>query len=311
MESRKQDRQIIDRYLADQLTGSDLEDFMQHMQDDPAFRESVTLHAMLQKGIETAHDKKYSDLIVSSVRFRKTLLPNGLMLIFIFLIITLCGSLLWFYLAPDTGNNVPKFSLFDNFKSSQPETPHKGDKKKSSGGNEGNTVATVTTETTDSIAVAANQDDGIAAGGDSTATAGMTQPDDIVVKKDEMLISADVAVTDLNDKKTQEDKDGLSNSVVEKLNPAAGLPEKTNTTNAVITTEFWVSPINYKGYRFLNNKLILFGIEEPDRVKLYRMKDNLYMSYQNAYFRILPSDDFVSYQKIRETDVPLAIRSSK
>jgi hypothetical protein len=56
------------------------------------------------------------------------------------------------------------------------------------------------------------------------------------------------------------------------------------------------------------NKLILYGIEEPDAVKLYRMNDVLFMKYGNEFFRLVNTFDFLSYQRLKENDVPLAIR---
>ena len=56
------------------------------------------------------------------------------------------------------------------------------------------------------------------------------------------------------------------------------------------------------------NKLVLFGIEEPDAVKLYRVNDGIYMSYLKEYYKLNDTFDFVSYQKLKETEIPLAIR---
>ena len=92
-----------------------------------------------------------------------------------------------------------------------------------------------------------------------------------------------------------------------KLNPAADLPEEEKVSSDY-QVEFWVSPINYRGYKMSKNKLILFGIDEPEAVKLYRVKDALYMSYLKDYYRLNASFDFMSYQKLKEADIPLAIK---
>jgi hypothetical protein len=309
MEISKQDRQLIDRYLADQLTGSDLDDFHHRMQHDADFRSLVQLHSLLQLGIEKSHEEHYKELVLSSIRYRKSLVPMGLKLIFFFLFVMLSASMLWFYLAPDTGRDKPQFSFFQNKKSAPENAAPKPGKKKG----QVNEVPTAASETkpADTLMAVVPSDEENVLINDSGVTMNSTEADDIVVKKDEILISYRVPITHLSDGKDQEAKEDLSGAVAEKLNPSAGLPEQEEASASGILTEFWVSPINYRGYRLMNNKLILFGIEEPDRVKLFRMKDNLYMNYQNSYYRLYPSDDFSSYQRIKEAEVPLAIRSSK
>ena len=112
METSKPDRLLIDRYLAGQLTGTELEEFRQRMQEDAAFRGAVEIHMLLQKGILKSYEQHYRNLIMASIRYRKPLIPLGLKLIFFFLFVMLSATLFWFYLAPDTGRNTPKFSFF-------------------------------------------------------------------------------------------------------------------------------------------------------------------------------------------------------
>jgi len=307
METSKLDRQLIERYLADHLTGAELDEFHHRMQQDAAFRSMVQLHSLLQQGIDKSHEAHYKGLILSTIRYRKPRVPTALKLIFIFLFVTLSASLLWFYLAPDTGNQTPEFSIFKIRKDEPGESTAKSNKKKTATGEikiATEEIAPVDTSMSQSLAEEVN-----ALANDSAVA--LAPADDIVVKKDEMLISYRVPVTLLNDAKEQDVKEDMAGSVAERLNPSAGLPEEEEASSSGILTEFWVSPINYRGYRLINNKLILYGIEEPDRLKLYRMKDNLYMNYQNAYYRLYPADDFATYQRIKEADVPLAIRSSK
>jgi hypothetical protein len=56
------------------------------------------------------------------------------------------------------------------------------------------------------------------------------------------------------------------------------------------------------------NKLLLFGIDEPDAVKLFRSNDVLYLKYGNEFFRLSNTFEFLSYQRLKENDIPLAIR---
>ena len=291
----KPDQLLIERFLAGHLTGVELEDFNRRRQEQASFAQAVDFHGGLQSGLLIAYQRFYEDLVLSGVRYRRALIPSPLKYILIFLVVMSGGSLLWFYLAPDTGLTSPMITVFQEKDKVEAEQKKPSRKK---------TSPAAEPAVTDS-AVAG---DAVSATPDSIAQAA-SGIEEIVVKKDEMLITFDVQVTDLND--TRQDKDALTNTAVDKLNPAAGLPEQTEVMPASLSTEFWVSPVNYQGYRLMNGKLVLFGIEEPDQVKLYRVKDFLYMGYQNAYYKLAPSDDFIPYQRIKDTEVPLAIRSNR
>ena len=129
--------------------------------------------------------------------------------------------------------------------------------------------------------------------------------ENIIVKQDQLLISAALPVEDKSEMKEKDES--MTSSAVEKLNPAADLPEEEKHASS-FQVEFWVSPINYRGYKMSKNKIILFGIEEPDAVKLYRTNDGIYMTYLKEFYHLYESLEFVSYQKLKESEIPLAIK---
>ena len=64
--------------------------------------------------------------------------------------------------------------------------------------------------------------------------------------------------------------------------------------------------MNYKGYKLINDKLILFGIEEPDAVKLYSKENKLWMKYGQDFYFLEPSEDFGSL--IKTNEIPSALK---
>ena len=142
---------------------------------------------------------------------------------------------------------------------------------------------------------------------ESAATVDTTSSgQEVVIKKDQMLVSFTLTVADLDAKSGNESS--LAQSATDKLNPAAGLAESKSTSENTVEVEFWVSPINYKGYKFSTGKLILFGIEEPDAVKLYTSEKQMVMKYGKEFFQLIPSGDFLSFTQIKDSELPAALR---
>lgn len=56
--------------------------------------------------------------------------------------------------------------------------------------------------------------------------------------------------------------------------------------------EFWKSPLNYKGYKWANQKLILFGFYQFDNIKIKTINKLYYLQYENAYYLLEQSVSF-------------------
>jgi hypothetical protein len=125
------------------------------------------------------------------------------------------------------------------------------------------------------------------------------------VRQDKMLLSFVIPVIDLSERNSLADN-SLSSSVKQKL-PDSDLPLDDILQNEYIV-EFWLSPVNYEGYKMSKNKIILFGIELPDAVKLYRVNDVLYMNHLKSYYRLEITSEFKPYVRVKETDLPTALK---
>ena len=80
------------------------------------------------------------------------------------------------------------------------------------------------------------------------------------------------------------------------------MPEEQKTAKN-ISVEFWKSPVNYKGYKLSRNKIILFGVEDADRIKLYNIDENMYLEFGADYFLLESNQDFKPLIKVRDSNI--------
>lgn len=304
LEVSDKERVLIDRYLDNSLSGVELKEFMDRLENDEQFRKVVSFHNLLVESIQDAENSRLENNLIELINYKKPLIPSALKLILIFLAITFVGITLWEYIGPGTSNPKNKLFSFEIFKKkSEKVDPEKQIIKKElkstpktieNGGDsvEDQNAAAIENTFVDS------KDSGFV-----NNPTGSDQ--NLEVKKDQLLVAHTFKVQEvtLTEKKVEV---SLSQSTVSKLNPAAGLVENPKVENYEV--EFWISPINYKGYKMANNKLVLFGIEEPEAVKLFLIENKIVMKYGHEFFKISNSDDFVSFTSIKPSDLPLSIR---
>ena len=242
-------------------------------------------------------------------------------MIFTFLIFTLIGIIVWDYVGTNSNPNPHNYFSF-SFLKKKPEPVEEIKLEKQSLKRKGdvnvlsrtdsvqheneNSILPKTLENETKILTEVAQTPTT----DSIEITGTKQ--DFVIKKDQLLISYELSVLEIkSDGEKTGEKDNptqsMAQNVVDKLNPAAGLVENVVAGDG-FDVEFWISPINYRGYKLIQNKLILFGIEEPDAVKLIRFDGILFMKYGNEYYRLWPGSEFMAYQKIKEVDLPLSLK---
>lgn len=118
----------------------------------------------------------------------------------------------------------------------------------------------------------------------------MSQDDEIVVRKDEMLSSRAIEVVNLSANADKAGKDSL-------LQKVSGVREDSKGTYKV---EYWKSPINYKGYKMSRNKLVLYGISSADAVSLFKIDDDIYMKHLSTVYRLAFTNDFRQFEKVSD-----------
>jgi hypothetical protein len=109
--------------------------------------------------------------------------------------------------------------------------------------------------------------------------------DGLVVKKDELLFSKFMEIVEIN----------TSGNPADSLNSYGS---RNKQIAGRMWVEFWRSPLNYRGYKFGRNKLVVYGITEYEGLKILKLKEDLFLKYNTSYFRIANSDDFVPFNKV-------------
>lgn len=290
---------LINRYLENSLTGIELKEFLDKLENDVKFRNEVSFQNLLVEGIQLAEDKRQIDSIEKFISYKKPVIPTALKLIFTFFIVTIGGIVLWNYIDPDSAGKKHNYFSLDYFRKNKTDTIDINTK-----GNLPSLNKKPLTKSFSSNAEGLSPKKIIPVSNSSLTD--LSDSTEIVVKKDQLLISIKLLAEDLSDGKTEAEKNesSIAKSTVEKLNPSGGLPEIEERSTIEYMVEFWVSPVNYKGYKLIGNKLILFGIEEPDAVHLFSKNEKLWMKYGQDYFSLMQTENFESL--IKSSEIPSA-----
>lgn len=298
------ERFLIDRYIDNSLSGVELKEFMDRLENDDQFRKLVSFHNLLVESIQDAENARLENNLIDLINYKKPLIPSALKLILIFLSITFVGITLWEYIGPGSSNPKNELFSFEIFrkKTDKSELEKQNLKKeiKSHPAKEKSENDSVE----DQYSEAAENNSSTAI--DSSYVNNTTGEDqNLEVKKDQLLVAHTFKVQEVSPSEKKAEV-SLSQSTISKLNPAAGLAESSKVEDYEV--EFWISPINYKGYKMANNKLILFGIEEPQAVKLFLVENKIVMKYGHEFFKISNTDDFISFTSIKPSELPMSIR---
>lgn len=100
---------------------------------------------------------------------------------------------------------------------------------------------------------------------------------EIVVRKDEQMAEKTYSIINVSD--------SLSGN---------------STTAGSLAVEFWKSPLNYHGYKFNRNKLILFGYGDQDLVSVFKVDNTTVLKCLTGVFRIEPTTEFHQLERITD-----------
>ena len=107
----------------------------------------------------------------------------------------------------------------------------------------------------------------------------------LTVKKDKLIYTKTYTIAGY-DKLNEKDQTSKFDSLLIDNNV------KQNTTKNILFVEFWKSPINYKGYKIINNKLIIFGLDQLNDILFKTFNKSLYMKYLSEFYVMEIGQDF-------------------
>lgn len=293
---KQEEKKLIDKYLQNVLTGSELSNFVSRMETDADFRREVSFHNLLMEGVMLSEELRLKTSIEKFIGYKRPLIPYAVKLIIAFLVITSGGIIFWSYTGTDSAKEKMHYGFLELFRN----------KKNNITISEGTNKSTVAKKlilknkdaSIDSLDLNEISSNAKNVNKNDSTEISTHESNDFVVKMDQLIISHIILPSHSNEnpdagKVAQSE----ARNTASKLNPAGGLPNEDEKSSEGYKVEFWASPINYKGYKLLNDKLILFGIEEPDAVELISSNDKLWMKYKNDFFILEHSDNFESFNR--------------
>ena len=131
---------------------------------------------------------------------------------------------------------------------------------------------------------------------DSSSGTLMSNTEEIVVRRDELVSVINVSLVQL----TPTSKTDSLLTLFQGENPSS---------NPQIRVEFWRSPVNFRGYKFIRNTLVTFGLDAQEQVKIYLDGGFFYLQSAGVTYRLSQTDRFMPFSLIAEESIPKQIRS--
>lgn len=125
--------------------------------------------------------------------------------------------------------------------------------------------------------------------------------DDIIIETEELIESFKTTLVDLS---VQDDSRRKSDSLAATI---AGVPA---TSKQVYSVEYWVSPLNFKGYKMANNKVVIYGFQTKDTFKLLKLEGNIYAYYEGNFYQLKTSYDYLPLKKVADETVLLKLKQN-
>lgn len=123
------------------------------------------------------------------------------------------------------------------------------------------------------------------------------------VKKEQVLGMITLPIINLDD-------DTLGNSESDSvISQLSDIKEKEIDN---ISVAFWSSPINFKGYKFNGNKLILYGLafqlDAKENARVYQFKNQFFLKYFGTTYRIQNSLQYKTYEEVKDSTLLKVLR---
>lgn len=117
----------------------------------------------------------------------------------------------------------------------------------------------------------------------------------ITIKKEELIDTKEVSIYALED--SLNIKQSKNDSLIAVV---TGTKDESKKLNQKILVELWKSPINYKGYQASKNKIIFYGLNNLNDIKLYSLKNDLILKNNEMVYYIYMNNDFESYERVHD-----------
>ena len=119
--------------------------------------------------------------------------------------------------------------------------------------------------------------------------------EEVIIERDRLLESLPFQIINLN---TLSASEKTSDSLLQKV---SGVKDDRNSERYLITVELWKSPLNYKGYKMSKTKLVVYGLQNIEGLKLYKLDGIVYAKLATSVvYRLEQTYDYKPYQQVHD-----------
>lgn len=121
--------------------------------------------------------------------------------------------------------------------------------------------------------------------------------EEIVVKRDVLIETRTLRLIALN-----------RNSGKGKVDSLISIFQGSNSQTLEYRLEFWQSPVNYRGFKFIRNAIVTFGLDPNESSKLFQQDDKFYLKQGSIVYRLSTTEKFEPLTKVTDENLIKQIR---
>ena len=82
----------------------------------------------------------------------------------------------------------------------------------------------------------------------------------------------------------------------------------SNSQTLEYRIEFWRSPINYRGFKFIRNAIVTFGLDPNESSRLFQLDDKFYLKHGVSVYRLVTTEKFEPLTKVTDENLIKQLR---
>lgn len=121
--------------------------------------------------------------------------------------------------------------------------------------------------------------------------------EEIIVKRDELIESRSLKLTVVNRTVAK----GKTDSLISVF-------QGSSSQSIEYRIEFWRSPINYRGFKFVRNAIVTFGLDPFETSRLFQLDDKFYLKHGISVYRLFLTEKFEPFSKVIDENLIKQLR---
>ena len=121
--------------------------------------------------------------------------------------------------------------------------------------------------------------------------------EEIIVKRDELIESRVLKLIVVN-----------RNAAKGKTDSLIHVFQGSSSQSPEYRIEFWRSPINYRGFKFIRNAIVTFGLDPNESSRLFLLDDSIYLKHGISVFRLYTTEKFEPFSKVIDDNIIKQLR---